>query len=99
MAYDPNAIIVEVLRLLQQDLGCTLEQVASSLGVDRHTVAKVITTFEHCSFRDLQCRVRQIRLEQLLVMRGVKSKKEIAILLGFSSVRSMWRSLRRRDRS
>jgi transposase-like protein len=95
MAYDRSAIMREVARLLNDRPGLTATEVAARIGLDRHTLTRVIRLEGGCSFRALKDETIRLNLSRRLQdSRPSRHLKEVASDCGCSKA-TLFRWLKR----
>ena len=90
MTYNRRMLLKEVDALVAGKPRIRLSEVASSLGVDRHTVQNVIRRTKRVSFRTYQ-RKKLLEMAHMMLNMPDVSIKEIGIKLGYSSAASFSR--------
>lgn len=98
MAYDLNQLAVVAQRRMENAPVILLKDLATQLGVDRHTVSRALRLKFGSSYRELQ---RQCILRRLAALScgQPRSRKELAYAIGYSHPTSLARILRRANQS
>jgi two-component system response regulator YesN len=94
MAYNLAEIAKRVRRLIDSKPRITLQEVAQSVGVERHTVEKAIRLEFARSFRAVQQRSTLRKARALLLQSPMLSVKEVAFALGYRSPQAFSRFCR-----
>jgi IS30 family transposase len=95
VAYDHFDVTKRVMILLNRTPAVTQSEASRVLGIDRHTINRALRRTSGRGFRALQDDAIATRLSQLRDSARPLSQKEIAALIGCSSVRA-YRGHRRR---
>jgi AraC-like DNA-binding protein len=95
MAYDVTEIAKQVQRLIDARPRIALEEVARSLGVERHTIERAVRLELHSSFRVTQQRATLKKAQALLLRTPMLSVKEVAFALGYRSPQAFARFCRK----
>ena len=84
MAYDPALICRRLAEQLAQAPRLRLSQLATRMGVDRHTITRALASSGQ-SFRAMQAEATRKAMEKLEAADPPRSVKMLADELGFSS--------------
>jgi AraC-like DNA-binding protein len=95
MSYDHFALASKVKGRLQADPQAKLESVSRELALDRHTINRALVECFGVSFRTLKHQLVDERIEAVLHDGQVKSIKQSALEIGFTSAASLARRTRR----
>ena len=93
VTYNRHRLLIEVDALIDQTPRIRLEDVARTLGVDRHTIENAMRSRRQTTFREYR-RKRLMEAAQSMMDRPDCSIKEIGIKLGYSSAASFSRFIR-----
>jgi AraC family transcriptional regulator, transcriptional activator of pobA len=90
MAYNRRALLRELDALVSASPRIRLSEIASALGVDRHTIENAMRSSRRMSFREYRRKELLNRVRAMLEQPDL-SVKEIGIKLGYSSAASFSR--------
>lgn len=94
MAYDLQGMFLRINRQLRASPGLSLEQLADSIKVERHTIEKAVKTVTGKTFRELRGDILLEHAKMLLGNNPNQSIKEVAFQLGYRSQRSFSRFIK-----
>jgi AraC-like DNA-binding protein len=95
MSYCHAALAAAVIKSLQADPQTNLKQLTTDLGVDRHTITRVLQEALGLTFRRLRDRYQSTAIRHALRQGQTKSIKVIATETGYGCGSSLARSTRR----
>lgn len=84
MAYDHDAIVWQVTKLLTAQPGRSLESIAAHLGIERHTITRALKDAGSGTFEAVQASAILAALDRVWAEGSLKSKKELAASLGLA---------------
>src|SRR5262245_30612084 len=95
MSYDRSALASKVKARLQADPQARLESISRELAIDRHTINRALEECFGVRFRTLKHQLVDEKIETVLNDSQVKSIKQSAFEIGFTSAASLARRTRR----
>jgi two-component system, response regulator YesN len=94
MAYDLVGIFIRVNHHLRTVPGASLEEIAASMKVERHTIEKAVKKATGKTFREVRTRILVEHARDLLDRNPNHTIKEVAFQLGYQSQRSFSRFIK-----
>jgi AraC-like DNA-binding protein len=96
MGYDHEVLFLKICKLLVAMPRTTQRELSSHLGVERHTLRRMILQRTKKNFREFRRDLLLTRTEELLSAGPERTLKEIAYTLGYASPRSFNRFVKTR---
>jgi AraC-like DNA-binding protein len=96
MGYDHEVLFREICKMLVARPRTTLRALSTDLGVERHTLRRMIRGRTQKSFREFRRDLLLTRTHELLSAGPQRTLKEIAYTLGYASPRSFNRFVKAR---
>ena len=93
MAYDGGGLYARIKERLESAPATRLLDFACELKVSRRTVERCVRAATGQSFRDLKRQILSRRIEEALILSPNLSIKEVSVLFGYASPRSLSRFL------
>src|SRR5262245_42112660 len=94
MGYDSLGLTTAVVERLRTNPLCSLQECATALGVDRHTITRALKKHLAVTFRELQEQQLRHRVNESFEHHANSSIKEIAVRIGYSCGGSLARRLK-----
>ena len=94
MSYNYDLVFSEIKKALLHAPNSSLKEIERRLGIERHTLKRVVRSVARKTFREFHRDARLSKARELMAEVPARSLKEISYTLGFNSPRSFGRFIK-----